>query len=265
MKWSYILFLPALVSAGWAFATVTLKQRPTRAQVVLALMLLTEALAMTVLGVFFRGREGQLFIYDFMFETLAMVCAPMYYVGICSHTEARGATMEQRRVFFIPLLFIVGLTVGAFWLGPRRYENMCYAIREGGVSWIAGDAAWNYMLFWDHVLFPALLIVMSFILILLSTGKIRNYQRRFNSYYAEDMNIPFFNSNGFNILAWVFLPLAGLVVFFIEVRPLNYKYWLIACSLLLTVLQYITGRFTYRMKYDARMLANHIRNKNQQS
>lgn len=259
------MFLPAIVSAAWALATTVYKRRPTRAQVVLSLMLLIEATAMSFLAVFFRGMEGKLFIYDFTFEVLAMVCAPMYYVGICAHTEARGATLKQRRVFFIPLLFIIGLTVGAFWLGPRRYEEMCYALREGSTAWITGDAAWNFMLFWDHILFPVLLILMSFILILVATVKVNRYQKRFNSYYAEDMNIPFFNSRGFNILAWVFLPLASLVFFAIDFRPMYYKYWLIVCSLLFTVLQFIMGHFTYRMKYDARKLAEYIRTKSLES
>lgn len=261
MRWSYILFLPALVSTVWALAIPILKRRPTRAQVVMSLMLLIEALTITVLSIFFRGREGQMFIYDFMFETLALVCGPMYYVGICAHTEARGATLEQRRVFFIPLLFILGLTIGAFWLGPRRYEVMCHAILEGNVSWIAGDAAWNFMLFWDHWLFPALLVIMSFILILMATFKIRKFQKRYNSYYAEDMNTPFFNSRGFGLLAWMFLPLAAITIVAIDFRPLYYKYWLIVCALLLTVLQYVTGHFAFRMNFDARMLADYIRKK----
>ena len=227
----------------------------------MSLMLLIEALTITVLSIFFRGREGQMFIYDFMFETLALVCGPMYYVGICAHTEARGATLEQRRVFFIPLLFILGLTIGAFWLGPRRYEVMCHAILEGNVSWIAGDAAWNFMLFWDHWLFPALLVIMSFILILMATFKIRKFQKRYNSYYAEDMNTPFFNSRGFGFLAWMFLPLAAITIVAIDLRPLYYKYWLIVCALLLTVLQYVTGHFAFRMNFDARMLADYIRKK----
>ncbi|MBR4230148.1 MAG: hypothetical protein IKR83_05495 [Bacteroidales bacterium] len=265
MRWSYVLFLPAMVSAAWALATPILKRHPTRAQVVLSLMLLIEAVTITVLGIFFRGRDGQLFIYDFMFEILALVCAPMYYVGICAHTEARGATLEQRRVFFIPLLFIIGLTIGSFWLGPRRYEMMCYAILEGNVSWIPGDAAWNFMLFWDHWLFPALLVIMSFILILAATFKIRKFQKRYNSYYAEDMNTPFFNSRGYSILAWMFLPLAAIAFVAIDFRPFYYKYWLIVCALLLTVVQFVTGHFTYRMNYDARTLAEYIRNKNIES
>lgn len=265
MKWSYILFLPAIVSAAWALVITVLKRRPTRAQVILSLMLLIEATAMSVLAVFFRGMEGKLFIYDFMFEILAMVCGPMYYVGICAHTEARGATLRQRRIFFIPLFFIVGLTVGAFWLGPRRYEDMCHAIIDGNASWIAGDSPWNFMLFWDHWLFPILLIVMSFTLILIATFKVYHYQKRFNSYYAEDMNIPFFNNRGFNILAWMFLPLAGVVFYAIDFRPPYYKYWLIVCSFLLTGVQFITGHFASRMKYDARYLAEYIRTKNLES
>ena len=130
MRWSYILFLPALVSAFWALVIVIGRRRPTRSQVILSLMLLIEAVAMTVFGVFFRGQEEQIFIYTYTFEVLAVVCGPMYYIGICSHTEARGATLEQRRVFIIPLLFIIGLTIAAFWLGPRRYGVMCVDYRE---------------------------------------------------------------------------------------------------------------------------------------
>lgn len=265
MKWSYILFLPALVSMAWAMATVIIKRHKTRAQVILSLMLMIEAVAMSVLAVFFRGREGQLFIYDFMFEIFSLVCAPMYFVAICSHTDARGASLKQRRVFLIPLLFIVGLTIGSFWLGPRRYEIMCHDIREGGAKWIDGDMAWNFMLFWDHVLFPILLVIMSFILILLANGKMLRFHERFNSFYAEEMNIPFYDNRNLNILAWLFLPLAAITVFAIDFRPYYYKYWLIVCSLLLSVLQYVTGLFTYRMNYDARFLADYIRNKNLQS
>ena len=108
------MFLPAIVSAVWALVIVMRYRRPTRSQVILSLMLLIEAVGMTVFGIFFRGQEEQIFIYTFTFEVLSVVCGPMYYIGICSHTEPRGATLKQRRVFLLPLLFIIGLTVAAF-------------------------------------------------------------------------------------------------------------------------------------------------------
>ena len=241
MKWSYILYLPAFVSAVWALIIVMGRRRPTRSQVILSLMLFIEAVAMTVFGVFFRGQEEHIFIYTYTWEVLAVVCGPMFYIGICAHTEARGATLEQRRVFLIPLLFIIGLTVAVFWLGPRRYEEMCLFYRENGISWNKEDPAWNFMTIWKYGVFPVVLIVYSFILVLIATRKIRRFQQRYNSYYAEDMNLPFFNMRDLNTIVWIFIPLAGLIYYACYFRPPYYKYWLIVSVTLLAVVQFLTG------------------------
>ena len=262
MKWSYILFLPAVVSLLWSLAIVVLKRHLTRAHLILSLMLLLEAFAITVLGVFFRGRAGSLFIYDFVFECIAMFCGPMYYVGVCSLTEPRGATLRQRHSFFIPILFVFGLTYGAFWLGPRRYEEMCYALREVGATWIDGDNAWNFMLFWDHWLFPVLLLAVCTWFIVASSRRLNIFRRRFNSFYADGNELKKVNIRDINVLTWCFLPLGVIVVLLIDLRPLYYKYWLIACSVLLTVIQFLTGRFVFRLDYDARFLAEYVRNPN---
>lgn len=265
MKWSYIVYLPAIVSAVWALVIVMGHRRPTRSQVVLSLMLFIEAVAMTVFGVFFRGQEEHIFIYTYTWEVLAVVCGPMFYIGICAHTEARGATVEQRRVFLIPLLFIIGLTVAVFWLGPRRYEEMCRFYREYGISWNKEDPAWNFMTIWKYGVFPVVLIVYSFILVLIATRKIRRFQQRYNSYYAKDMNLPFFNMRDLNTIVWIFIPLAGLIYYACYFRPPYYKNWLIVSVTLLAVVQFLTGRLAYRMKYDARYLAEYIRTKNLES
>ena len=265
MKWSYILYLPALVSAVWSLVIVMGHRRPTRSQVVLSLMLLIEAVAMSVFGIFFRGQEEHIFIYTYTWEVLAVVCGPMFYIGICAHTEARGATLEQRRVFLIPLLFIIGLTVAVFWLGPRRYEEMCRYYREYGISWNKEDPAWNFMLIWKYGVFPVVLILYSFILVIIATIKIHRFQHRYNSYYAEDMNLPYFNVRVYNIIVWVFIPLAALIFFASYFRPPYYKYWLIVGSILLAAVQFLSGLLAYRMKYDARYLAEYIRKKNLKS
>ena len=264
MKWSYILFLPALVSLLWPLAIVVFKRHLTHAHLILSLMLLLEAFAIAILGVFFRGRAGSLFIYDFVFEAIAMFCGPLYYVGISALTEPRGATLKQRQTFFMPILFVAGLTVGAFWLGPRRYEVMCYALREGGTTWIAGDNAWNFMLFWDHWLFPIVMLSACTWFVLASSAKIRLFRKRFNSFYADGDKLRKVDTRALDVLTWLFLPLGMAVVFLIDFRPLYYKYWLIGCSVLLTVIQFLTGRFVYRLDYDARFLAEYIRNKNLQ-
>lgn len=261
MKWSFILLLPALASVFWAVATLAFKRQPTKAQVVLSLSLLLLSFAIAALMVFFRGRAGRLFIYDYLFETVAIHSGPLFYLGVCSLTEPRGATLRQRRSFVLPLLFVVGLTVGAFWLGPRRYDLMCNNIREGEVLWVAGDSPWNFMLFWDHWLFPLLILLMDTLLMFMATSKMRVYQRRFNSYYARDINARHIDSRHLVLLSWLFLPLGVVVLLMVNLRPSYYKYWLIACSLLLTVLQWFVGRFVYRLDYDARFLAAHVRSK----
>lgn len=261
MKWSFILFLPAVVSMCWALATIAFKRRLTHAQVILSLTQVMVALGITMLIVLFRGRAGSLFIYDFVFEVLAVFCMPMYYIGICSLTEARGATLRQRQVFWLPFLFVIGLTASAYWLGPRRYEEMCHAIVANTDGWIAGDTAWNFLYFWDHHLFPVFTLVMIAVLALISFRKVHLYQRRFNSYYAEDMNVPFIDSRTLSVFTWLFIPLGIIITCLIDFRPYMYKYWLILCAVLLSVLQFLMGRFVFRLDYDARYLAEYIRTK----
>lgn len=264
MKWSFALYLPAVISLLWVIATLVTKRRPTRAQITLCLMQLLLAFAIVVLDVFFRGRAGSLFIYNFLFEFVAVLCAPMYYLGLCSLTEPRGTTLRQRRSFLVPLLFIIGLVAGSFWLGPRRYEELCYAIRESGATFIPGDAPWNFMLFWTHWFFMAFLLIMSYLFLVVGTRKVYLYQRRFNSFYADGMNLPRFDIRQLLILNWVFLPLSVLSIFFINFRPLNYKYWLIGLVVLISALQFMIGLFTYRLRHDARSLAGYIQEKNKE-
>ena len=127
------------------------------------------------------------------------------------------------------------------------------------------DPAWNFMTIWKYGVFPVVLIVYSFILVLIATRKIRRFQQRYNSYYAEDMNLPFFNMRDLNTIVWIFIPLAGLIYYACYFRPPYYKYWLIVSVTLLAVVQFLTGLLAYRMKYDARYLAEYIRNKNFES
>ena len=261
MKWSFILILPAAVAILWSLATLLLKRRFTRAQLILSLNQLLLAFAIIDLDVFFRGTAGRLFIYDFLFETSAILCGPLLYLGFCSLVEPRGVTLRQRHSFILPILFIVGRTAASFWLGPRRYDQLCYAIREGEAAFLPNDPAWNFMLFWDHILFPIFLAVYDFILILLATFKVRRYQRRFNSYYARGLNLPFIDSRHLILLSWLFLPMAAIVVLLVDLRPFYYKYWLIACSLILAVILFLLGRFIYRLDSDARALADFIRKK----
>jgi len=263
MKWSFILFLPALVSMCWAVATMAIKRRLTHAQVGLSLTQTMVAFGITMLIVLFRGRAGSLFIYDFVFEVLAVYYMPMYYIGICSLTEARGATLKQRQVFWPPFIFVIGLTIGAYWLGPRRYEEMCHAIVNNTDGWIAGDTAWNFLYFWDQILFPAFTLILIAVLSLISYHKVRIYQRRFNSYYAEDMNVPFIDSRTLTVFTWCFVALGIVIVCLVDFRPYLVKYWLILCAVLLSVLQFLMGRFVYRLDYDARYLAEYIRTKKQ--
>lgn len=261
MKWSYILFLPAVVSIAWALATVTLKKRLTRAQVLMSLLLMMVGAAILVLGVFFRGRAGSLFIYDFLYECITVMCVPLFYVGICSLTEPRGPTLAQRRSFVPGLLFILGLTIGAFNLGPRRYEEMCHQIRDNANTWIVGDNAWNFMLFWDHWLFVAVVMIMGMALILASSRKVRIFGRRFNDLYAKDINAPKMNVRPLLTLAWTFLPLSVTTVLAIDLQPHNYKYWLIVLSVLLTGVQWLMGHFIYHLDYDARYLVQYVKGK----
>lgn len=261
MKWSYILFVPAVVTVAWAVAILLLKRRPTRAQLILSLMLFLEAFAMIDISVFFRGRAGSLFIYDFLFISTAMFCLPIYYMGICSLTEPRGATLRQRRTFLIPIMFVLGLTVGTFWLGPRRYEQMCYDMREGVAKWIPGDWAWNTMYLWEHIFSPLVFFLTACILFILAAHKSHIFSLRFNSFYAQGIQVPKVNNRQLVVYNTAFLILGVVSVSLIDFRPHNYKYGMIVCAVLISVLQFIIGHYIFHLDYDARYVAKLVREK----
>ncbi len=256
MRWTYILFLPAVVAFFWAVATVFFKRRITQSQMLISLTLLIESAAIVMLAVYFRGHSGGLFIYNYIFKFLAVLCAPLFYLGICSLTEAKGVTMRQRRVMIWPLAYIVCLTAGAISIGWRRYEALCIAVRDGV------DPGISYMYIVDHWVFPVVLILMGFFLIVAGTSKVWLYQKRFNDYYAQGLQVKPIDSRNLVVLSWIFLPLSVLTVFCIFFRPHYYKYWLIIMAVINTGVQWYLGLLNYRMDYDARSLAEYIREKN---
>lgn len=261
MKWSFILYLPAVVAIGWAIFIALTKKRLTHAQILFCLTLMVNAFAITVAGVYLRGRTGSLYIYDYLLEVSVMCSLPMYYISLCSLTEPRGATLKQRQVFLVPILFTIGLTIGSFGMHPSRYQQMCIDVyTNGSIPWIPGDFAYNFMVFWNQILFPALAFIMGTILLLDSGRKVRVYKDRFDSCYARGLNMPKLSIREIVIINWLYLPFLMLTIFFIAYRPMYYKYWLILCALLLTAIEYLTGRFAYRYDHDARFLAKYIRN-----
>lgn len=246
----------------WAFVIVLAKKRLTHAQILFALSLVVDAFSIALAGIYFRGQAGRLYIYDYLLESTVILAAPMYYISVCALTEPRGATLRQRHVFIIPLLFIMGLTIGAFGMHPSRYQAMCLQVIDTGhIPWIAGDFAYNYMVLWNQIVFPVVTIVMGIILLVVSERKIRLYKQRFDSYYAHDLHMPHLNIREIVIISWLYLPFGMLTIYLIAFRPYYYKYWLILSSLMLTVIQHLTGRFAFRYNLDARFLANYVRNK----
>ena len=259
MKWSYILFLPALVNIGWALATLLLKRRPLRSQLVLSVMLLVLGFAMTVLGIFFRGRAGSLFIYFYLFELTAIFCIPLYYVGVCSLTEPRGATLPERRVMSIPLLYSVVLTAGSFLLGPRKFEQLCLAMRDGEVAYLPGESAYNFMISWAYFIFPTLLIVLGVVMLFLAARREKNFRMRYNNFYANTLGEQPLQNHSLSVVAWCYLPICVASVFLIFFRPHFYKYWLIVCAVATSVVQWLLGHYVYNLKHDARYLGEMIR------
>jgi glucan phosphoethanolaminetransferase (alkaline phosphatase superfamily) len=75
--------------------------------------------------------------------------------------------------------------------------------------------------------------------------------------------MPKLNIREIVIVAALFMPFGLLLIYLIVFRPFYYKYWLILCALILTVIQYFAGRFAYRYDYDARYLAEYIRKQNE--
>ena len=258
MKWSYILFLPALVAFFWALLPVMFKRRLNLAQVLICLALLLESASIVLLSIYFRGHSGGLFLYNYIFKFLAVLCAPIFYLGICSLTEAKGITVEQRRVLIWPLLYIVCLTVGAVSIGWRRYEAMCIAVRDG----VACDPSVRFMYILNHWVFPVFLVLVGFFLFVASTHKVWLYQKRFNDYYAQGLQVKPIDSRIMVISCWIYLPLAAGIIFCIFSRPHYYKYWIIALSVINAATLWVIGQLNYRLDHDARSLAEYIRERN---
>ena len=261
MNWTYIMYLPAIVSALWPLALLLTKKHPTRAQLLLSATMLIEAFAFTIATVIFRARTHSLFIYQYLFQLADVLIAPLFYIALCALAEPRGTSLRQRHSLLPPLLFIIGLSIGASLLGPRRYDQMALLFRHASLHPLPGDTTWNFMLLWSYPLFSLLIIIHSLTLLLLASRKSILFQRRFNSYYAENIHAPKLNSRPVLLLSWLFLPLAASLIILIALRPPFSKHILIALSLLLSLLQLLLGRYTYSLDYDARYLAHLIRSK----
>lgn len=140
---------------------------------------------------------------------------------------------------------------------------MCIEVfNNHSIRWQPGDTAYNFMVLWNQIVFPVATIIMGIILLIDSGRKVRLYKKRFDSFYARDLSMPNLNIRDIVVVTWMFLPFIMLTIFFIAFRPFYYKYWIIACAVLLTVIQYLTGRFAYRYDIDARALAEYVKNKN---
>lgn len=264
MKWSFILYLPVVVSVAWALIIALTKKRLTHAQILFCISLIVDAFAITMAGIYFRGKVDSLYLYDYLLEVSATLCAPIFYIAICSLTEPRGATLKQRHIFFIPLLFTIGLTIGAFSMHPSRYQAMCLEVFDSGhIPWHPGDFGYNFMILWNQLVFPLVTVVTGILLLISSLRKARLFKQRFDSFYAEGLNMPKLNIREIVIVAALFMPFGLLFIYLIVFRPFYYKYWLILCALILTVIQYFAGRFAYRYDYDARYLAEYIRKQNE--
>lgn len=262
MKWSFILFLPAVASLVWPLCLLLGKRHVLPAQVILCLTLVLEAFAMMIMAVFFRGQAGSLFIYDYIFIISCLLSPPFFYIGVCSLTEPRGVTFAQRQVFAAPLLFILAFTVGAFVVGPRRYELLCQQIRLGSPSAdLLADRPTRLFYLLDHYLFLATLLAVGLPVIIASTRRLRLFQHRFNNYYASSIHAPKLDTRVIIALTALFLPLMALAVATVSFRPPYYKYLLVALSVMLAALQFFIGRFVFSLSHDARSLANYIRNK----
>ncbi len=260
MKWSYILFLPALISIFWAFIIILTRKRLTHAQILFTLSLLVDAVAITSSAIFFRGQVGNLYIYDYLLEISVSFCPAIYYICICSLTEPRGVTLKQRRSFFPPILFTLGLTIAAFGMHPSRYQAMCLQVIDTGhIPWHPSDFPYNFMIFWNQILFPVFILTSGIIILILSERKVRLYKYRFDSFYSKKLNLPHLDIREIVIISWIFLPFGMLTIYLIAFRPYYYKYWLILSSILLSVIQYLSGRFAYRYTLDARFLAKFIK------
>lgn len=259
MNWTHILYLPALASVIWPVLIVFIKKNPTRAQLLLALTLVFEAAAMLVLGVYFRGRAGCLFIYDFLFESIAIICGPMYYLGICSLTGPTGVTLRQRYSMLLPMLFILGLTIGAWILGPRRYELMCEAIRNGVHHWEDSNPAMIFMLFLHSFLFPVLLVIYNFVLLLMAGSKLKRYRERYNSFYSSRTGTKIKDNRFLDVFMWLFLPLGLVTVVLVENRPAFVEYYLVTLSVAIAVEQVLYGHYVFNLDHDARYLAELVR------
>lgn len=253
------MFLPAAMSAFWAVATVILKRKPTTAQILLALMQAFLAAAAVMLAIYFRGHSGVLFIYNYLFECFSALVPVLLYIGVCSLTEPRGVSRGQRLTLLVPMIFIAGLTLGALGVGWRGYDELCHSMVEGSYSYQEAGFSMRFLYLWNVWAYPLMLVVYGSVLLILSTRKVWYYQKRFNSYYADGLQVRHIDSRILVVLSWLFLPLAVLSFWAVIMRPYYYKYWLIALSMMLTVVQFFVGQFVYRVDYDAAYLAEYVR------
>ena len=262
MKWTYLMYLPAVVSALWALVILATKKRPTRAQILFAAAMLLVAFAEVLATIIFRGRTYSLFIYQYIFQLVAILAGPVYYIAVCALTEPRGSSLRQRHSLLLPLLYIISLTVAVSFLGPRRYEHLCLIFRFDSLFPLEGDTIWNFVAVLSYPVFWTLTAAIDLVLFFLASRKIKVFQTRFNSYYAAGIGAPRLNSRPIHLIAWLFLPLAAASIALATLRPPYAKFYLIGVTTLLAILQFLLGRYAYSLNYDAAYLARLVKIEN---
>lgn len=255
----YLLLLPVLVSVGWVLYLLLLPRPRVRAHWLLGLSQLLEAFTLLGLVIYLTSAEGTLFIYDYIFELSAMFCIPVAYLGICSLTEPRGLSLAQRRVLLWPLLFVVGLTFGAFWLGPRRYDILCHLEFRGEHALQEGDAAWNFMMVWDRYIFWLMLIVGALVWVIMGMRKMHRFEQRYRNYYAVQLGEGRVRLGALTVVNTALSPLVLIGVAVLlhggECSPVV----LAAVTVLLVLMQWRKGYDIFRQQIDARLLAQVVR------
>ena len=253
------LLVPAAISVGWVLALLLRKRRRLHAHWLLALSQLLEAFTLLGLVIYLEGGIGSRFIYDYIFELTATLCLPIAYLGICSLTEARGPSRAQRWVLIWPLIFITGLTVGAFVLGPRRYDMLLTDSLTANTHFIVGDRAWNFMLLWDVYLFWVLLVVQYVVLIWKGVHRMNLFIARCNSLYAAHIGSSQQRLHPATILSIAITPAMLLAVGIVIHTGLNHWAFIALLSVVLSLTQWRKGYDIYHLRIDARALTAFVK------
>lgn len=199
------------------------------------------------------------YVLCYMFTTISMFCAPMYYLFVVSMTSMEGITKKHRRVFVVPILFSCVILVLGLMLHASGYKMFFTNVfHEGNRSFIDGNLPYNLMVVCGYCLFAILLLCSALVIVVVSFVKVVRHHRTLKEYYASYVRLQRRNNTVIAIVTGIVV-LSAVFVVWKSVNASPSIALVTVFVLMVSAMEFMLGYYSYHISYSANELAEMVR------